>query len=185
MLPESGDPERDREQLSMTAVRTAVLLKTPERVERICGDIAEHFQEKVAPHGFGAQVVAYDRESCVIYKKALDQVLPPELSEVVITVNSGEDEYAAYRRDRDAQERLLDRFRDPNAPLKIPIVTSKLLTGFAPPILQAMYLDKPPRDQTLLQAICRTNRPYGETKTHGLIVDYLGLFDSHIRLTLP
>ena len=33
------------------------------------------------------------------------------------------------------------------------------------------------RDHTLLQAICLTNRPYGETKTHGLIVDYLGVFD--------
>ena len=28
-----------------------------------------------------------------------------------------------------------------------------------------------------MQAICRTNRPYGEQKTHGLIVDYLGIFD--------
>ena len=40
-----------------------------------------------------------------------------------------------------------------------------------------MYLDKPMRDHTLLQAICRTNRPYGEKKTHGLIVDYIGVFD--------
>ena len=40
-----------------------------------------------------------------------------------------------------------------------------------------MYLDKPLRDHTLLQAICRTNRPYGQQKTHGLIVDYLGIFD--------
>jgi type I restriction enzyme R subunit len=40
-----------------------------------------------------------------------------------------------------------------------------------------MYLDKPLRDHTLLQAICRTNRTYGGTKTHGLIVDYLGVFD--------
>jgi type I restriction enzyme R subunit len=40
-----------------------------------------------------------------------------------------------------------------------------------------MYLDKPLRDHTLLQAICRVNRPYSEEKTHGLIVDYLGIFD--------
>jgi type I restriction enzyme R subunit len=40
-----------------------------------------------------------------------------------------------------------------------------------------MYLDKPLRDHTLLQAICRTNRTYSEQKTHGLIVDYLGIFD--------
>ncbi len=172
-----GLSDLDREQLSKTAARTAVLLKTPERVERICADIAKHFQEKVAPNSFGAQVVTYDREGCLLYKQALDRVLPVEMSDVVMTVNSGEDEYAAYRRDRDAEERLLDRFRDPNDPLKLLIVTSKLLTGFDAPILQAMYLDKPLRDHTLLQAICRTNRPYGQSKTHGLIVDYLGVFD--------
>ena len=172
-----GLSDLDRERLSKTAARMAVLLKTPERVERICADIARHFQEKVAPNGFGAQVVAYDREACVLYKQALDRVLPAEMSDIVMTVDGGEDEYAAYRRDRDAEERLLDRFRDPNDPLKVLIVTSKLLTGFDAPILQAMYLDKPLRDHTLLQAICRTNRPCGDAKTHGLIVDYLGVFD--------
>src|SRR5207244_5799749 len=100
-----------------------------------------------------------------------------EMSDIVMTVNSGEDDYAPYRRDRDEEEKRLDRFRDPADPLKVLIVTSKLLTGFDAPILQAMYLDKPLRDHTLLQAICRTNRPYGELKTHGLIVDYLGVFD--------
>ncbi|TVQ64028.1 MAG: type I restriction endonuclease subunit R, partial [Spirulina sp. DLM2.Bin59] len=78
---------------------------------------------------------------------------------------------------RDQEEKLLDRFRNPNDPLKILIVTAKLLTGFDAPILQAMYLDKPLRDHTLLQAICRTNRTYGDKKTHGLIIDYLGVFD--------
>ena len=33
------------------------------------------------------------------------------------------------------------------------------------------------KDHTLLQAICRTNRVYGHDKNHGLIVDYVGLFD--------
>jgi type I restriction enzyme R subunit len=167
----------DKDQLAKTAAKMAVLVKAPERIQKICADIAKHFHEKVAPHGFGAQVVTFDRESCVLYKEALDEYLPAEASDIVMTVNSGEDEYAAYRRDRDAEEKLLDRFRDPADPLKMLIVTSKLLTGFDAPILQAMYLDKPLRDHTLLQAICRTNRPYGEAKTHGLIVDYLGVFD--------
>lgn len=171
----------DRDQLAKTAAKMAVLVKSPERVQKICADIAGHFQEKVAPAGFGAQVVTFDRESCLLYKKALDEYLPPEMSDIVMTVNSGESEYAAYNRDRDEEEKLLDRFRDPADPLKILIVTSKLLTGFDAPILQAMYLDKPLRDHTLLQAICRTNRPYGEAKTHGLIVDYLGIFDDVAR----
>lgn len=172
-----GLSDLDRDRLAQTAARMAVLVKSPERIQRICADIAKHFLEKVAPNGLGAQVVTFDRESCVLYKTALDEHLPSEMSDIVMTVNSGEDEYAPYRRDRDAEEKLLDRFRDPADPLKVLIVTSKLLTGFDAPILQAMYLDKPLRDHTLLQAICRTNRPYGEKKTHGLIVDYLGVFD--------
>ena len=167
----------DKDQLAKTAAKMAVLVKAPERIHKVCADIARHFQERVAPSGFGAQVVTFDRESCMLYKKALDEYLPPEFSDIVMTVNSGEDEYAPFRRERDAEEQLLDRFRNPADPLKILIVTSKLLTGFDAPILQAMYLDKPMRDHTLLQAICRTNRPYGEAKTHGLIVDYLGVFD--------
>lgn len=172
-----GLSDLDRDQLAKTAAKMAVLVKSPERIQKICADIAKHFQEKMAPNGFGAQVVTFDRASCVLYKKALDEHLPPEVSDIVMTVNSGEDDYAPYRRDRESEEKLLDRFRDPADPLKILIVTSKLLTGFDAPILQAMYLDKPMRDHTLLQAICRTNRPYGEAKTHGLIVDYLGVFD--------
>ncbi len=172
-----GLTDLDKDRLAKAAAKMAVLVKSPERIQKICADIATHFQEKVAPSGFGAQVVTFDRESCLLYKQALDEYLPPEMSDIVMTVNSGEDDYAPYRRDRDAEEKLLDRFRDPADPLKVLIVTSKLLTGFDAPILQAMYLDKPLRDHTLLQAICRTNRPYGELKTHGLIVDYLGVFD--------
>lgn len=173
----AGLTDEDRDRLGKAAAKMAVFVKSPERIRAICADIAGHFQEKVAPNGFGAQVVTFDRESCVLYKQELDKHLPPEVSDIVMSINSGEQEYVEYKRDRDAEERLLDRFRDPKDPLKILIVTSKLLTGFDAPILQAMYLDKPLRDHTLLQAICRTNRPYGEEKTHGLIVDYLGIFD--------
>ena len=169
--------DEERDQLSKHAAKMAILLKAPKRVRAVCADIAQHFQEKVAPNGFGAQVVTFDRESCLLYKQELDKHLPPETSDIVMSVNSGEEQYASIRRDRDGEEKLLDRFRDPNDPLKIIIVTSKLLTGFDAPILQTMYLDRPLRDHTLLQAICRTNRPYGQAKTHGLIVDYLGIFD--------
>ena len=173
----AGLTEEDKDKLGKAAAKMAVLVKSPKRIQAICADIAQHFQEKVAPNGFGAQVVTFDRESCLLYKQELDKHLPPEVSDIVISVNSGEEQYAPYKRDRDAEQKLLDRFRDPKDPLKILIVTSKLLTGFDAPILQAMYLDKPLRDHTLLQAICRANRPYGEEKTHGLIVDYLGIFD--------
>lgn len=166
----------DRDNLAKAASRMAVLVKVPDRVQAICADIAEHFTTKVAPNGFKGMIVTFDQECCLLYKEALDQLLPPETTEVVISA-TGDPRFRPYDRTRDQEEKLLDRFRDPADPLQLLIVTAKLLTGFDAPILQAMYLDKPLRDHTLLQAICRTNRGYGEQKTHGLIVDYLGVFD--------
>ncbi|MCP5357557.1 MAG: type I restriction endonuclease subunit R [Pseudomonadales bacterium] len=176
-----GLSDLDKDNLAKTAAKMAVLVKTPERIRKVCEDIVEHFQTKVEPNGFKGQIVTFDRDSCLLFKAELDKLLPPEATDVVMSVQASDKkehpEYAAYDRSRDEEERLLDRFRDPADPLKLIIVTAKLLTGFDAPILQAMYLDKPLRDHTLLQAICRVNRTYSEQKTHGLIVDYLGIFD--------
>ena len=126
--------------------------------------------------------MTFDRESCLLYKRALDEITgAPELSEVVMSVSQGDPvEWKKYDRKKDEEEKLLDRFRDPADPLKFLIVTARLVTGFDAPILLVMYLDKPMKEQNLLQAICRTNRPY-PNKTHGLIVDYLGIFDEVAR----
>ena len=176
-----GLSDLDKDNLAKTAAKMAVLVKTPERIRKICEDIVEHYQTKVEPNGFKGQIVTFDRESCLLFKVELDKLLPPEATDIVMSVQAADKkehpEYAPYDRSRDEEERLLDRFRDPADPLKLIIVTAKLLTGFDAPILQAMYLDKPLRDHTLLQAICRVNRTYSEQKTHGLIVDYLGIFD--------
>ena len=160
-------------------VKIEAVMKAPDRIRKVCEHIAHHFKEKVQPEGFGAQVVCYDRECCLLYKEQLDKLLGADVSTIVMdTNNDKEGRYAAYRRDRDAEEKVLDRFRNPDDPLKMLIVTAKLLTGFDAPILQTQYLDKPLRDHTLLQAICRTNRVYNDKKSYGLIVDYIGLFDN-------
>lgn len=175
----TGDlSEQDRDDLAKRAAKMAVLVKNPERVRAVVSHIVQHYQSKVEPNGFKAQVVVFDRECCVLYKNVMDELIGPDTSAVVMS--SGQHDPAAWKvhsRDKDAEEKLLDRFRDPADPLKFVIVTSKLLTGFDAPILQAMYLDKPLKDHNLLQAICRVNRTYGQTKTHGLIVDYIGIFD--------
>jgi type I restriction enzyme, R subunit len=177
--------DEDQDQLAKRAANLGVLVKAPERVRRICEDIAEHYRENVEPNGFKAQVVVFDREACLLYKEQLDELLGPEASAVVMSSDKKSTQswvglYDTWKshveRSKDDEEKLLDRFRDPGDPLKVLIVTSKLLTGFDAPILQAMYLDRPIRDHNLLQAICRTNRTY-ENKTHGLVVDYLGIFD--------
>jgi type I restriction enzyme R subunit len=160
----------------------AVLVKNPERVRAVVQHIVNHFQEKVEPNGFKAQVVVFDRECCVLYKQVMDELIDPEASAIVMSGAQGDPpEWRQHQRDKDAEEKLLDRFRDPVDPLRFVIVTSKLLTGFDAPILQVMYLDKPLKDHNLLQAICRVNRTYGQDKTHGLIVDYIGVFDDVAR----
>ena len=50
-----------------------------------------------------------------------------------------------------------------------------LLTGFDAPVEQVMYLDAPLKEHTLLQAIARVNRPHGDEKKYGLVVDYWGV----------
>ena len=174
--------EQERDDLAKRAAKVAVLVKNPERVRAVVEHIVRHFREKVEPNGFKAQVVTFDRECCVLYKEVMDELVGPDASAIVMHTASGDPpEWKAHSRDRDAEEKLLDRFRDSADPLQFVIVTSKLLTGFDAPILQAMYLDKPMRDHNLLQAICRTNRTYGQEKTHGLIVDYIGIFDDVAR----
>lgn len=172
--------EEDKRGLIEKAAKMSAFLKSPERVQTIVEDIVKHFSLKVEPHGFKAQIVTPDRFACHQYKQALDELLPEEASAVVIsTGGKGEDDTTLkekYDMTKEEQEKLLDNFRNPQHPLKFLIVTAKLLTGFDAPILQCMYLDKSLKDHNLLQAICRTNRVY-PNKTHGLIVDYFGVFD--------
>ena len=174
--------EQDRDDLAKRAAKMAVLVKNPERVRAVVEHIVQHYQTKVEPNGFKAQVVCFDRECCVLYKAVMDELTAPEASAIVMSgAQKDPPTWSVHLRDKDAEEKLLDRFRDPADPLKFVIVTSKLLTGFDAPILQAMYLDKPMKDHNLLQAICRVNRTYGQMKTHGLIVDYIGIFDDVAR----
>jgi type I restriction enzyme R subunit len=166
--------EQDRDDLAKRAAKMAVLVKNPERVRAV----VQHYRTKVEPNGFKAQVVCFDRECCVLYKKVMDEIAGPDASAIVMSAGQKDPpEWKVHLREKDAEEKILDKFRDPADPLKFVIVTSKLLTGFDAPILQVMYLDKPMRDHNLLQAICRVNRTFGQTKTHGLIVDYIGIFD--------
>jgi type I restriction enzyme R subunit len=171
--------EEQRALLVQKAAQMSAFLKSPERVRKIVEDIVKHFREKIDPQGLKAQIVCCDRFACDQYKKELDKIISSDESVVIISINHSDDDdfKRKYRMDRDKQEKTLDRFRDPIDPLKFIIVTAKLLTGFDAPILQAMYLDKAMKDHNLLQAICRTNRVYKD-KSHGLIVDYFGVFDN-------
>jgi type I restriction enzyme, R subunit len=168
--------ELEKNELVKRAGKISTFVKAPDRINAICEDIAKHFKEFVEPNGFKAMVVCYDRECCIKYKEELDKLLGEQASDIVMTVNSGEEEYKQFDLSDDEEKKLIERYNKEDDPLKILIVTAKLLTGFDAPILQTMYLDKPLKEHTLLQAICRTNRVY-KNKEFGLIVDYIGVFD--------
>jgi type I restriction enzyme R subunit len=175
---EAALTDEEADALNKKSAKMAAFLKSPERVSKIVKDIASHFKEKVAPHGFKAMIVTPDREACVQYKEELDKYFPTEASTVVIstTANDKLEFKQKWSIDKSQQERVVDEFNDPISDLQFLIVTAKLLTGFDAPILQTMYLDKSLKDHTLLQAICRTNRLF-PNKTFGRIVDYFGVFD--------
>jgi transcriptional regulator with XRE-family HTH domain len=174
--------EAEQADIARRVPQMAALVKAPERIRIIVEDLVEHYREKVEPNGFKAMIVPFDRESCVLYKQELDRIMPPEASDIVMTVWQGDplEWKQRYRRGKTDQEPLLERYRDPADPLKILIVTSKLLWDFDAPIMQAMYLDKPLTERHYLQAVRRTDRPH-PNKTQGLIVDYLGLLDRMLR----
>jgi type I restriction enzyme R subunit len=177
-----GLDEREAGILAKQASRVDRLMKAPARLEAVCADIVAHYRSKVAPLGLKAQVVCFDRECCVLYHDAITALLEEgEEATVVMTTTKGDpQEWEQWDRDRQGENKIKDRFRDPADPLKFVIVTAKLLTGFDGPIEGVMYLDKPLRAHTLFQAVCRTNRRWTnpvtrQEKLHGLVVDYVGL----------
>jgi type I restriction enzyme R subunit len=165
------------------AVNLKNFLKGRKRVNKVARHVADHYREKVEPLGYKAFLVAVDREACAFYKEALDTILPPEYSEVVYTGNNNDPPHMKkWHLDEKKEKQIRKNFGNFGDLPKILIVTEKLLTGFDAPILYAMYLDKPMRDHTLLQAIARVNRPYeNETaemvKPHGFVLDFVGIFD--------
>ena len=70
-----------------------------------------------------------------------------------------------------------DAFKKETHPFRVAILCAMWLTGFDVPSLSTLYLDKPLKAHTLMQAIARANR-VNEGKNNGLIVDYCGILKS-------
>ncbi|HBR3008183.1 TPA: HsdR family type I site-specific deoxyribonuclease, partial [Klebsiella pneumoniae] len=102
-----GLSDLDKDNLAKTAAKMAVLVKTPERIRKVCEDIVQHYQSKIEPNGFKGQIVTFDRESCLLYKAELDKLLPSEATDIVMSVQASDKkehpEYAPYDRTRDEE----------------------------------------------------------------------------------
>lgn len=70
-----------------------------------------------------------------------------------------------------------DAYKDPQHPFRIAIVCAMWLTGFDVECLATLYIDKPMKAHSLMQAIARANRVFPGKKC-GVIVDYNGMLKS-------
>ncbi len=147
------------------------LMKKHERIEVLAADIANDFKERLEPQGFKAQVVAVDKEACVLYYRELLKYF--DASELQIIFSTGQydtgekyDMFSPFYLTDKERKRLIENFKKRITPeeqaqgnnLKIFIVCNMLLTGFDAPIEQTMYLDSPLCDHNLLQAVRRFNK---------------------------
>ena len=167
--------EDERAAIKQRFATEQAIAGAPRRIETICLDLIDHFTRFIAPNRFKAQVVTTSRHAAVTYKETLDRLNGPESALIVSSSNNDEERLARWHLGKEQQDRLIERFRDRNDPLSILVVCDMLLTGFDAPVEQVMYLDAPLKEHTLLQAIARVNRPLGEEKTYGLVVDYWGV----------
>ncbi len=167
--------DEEKAEIKKRYAREQDLAEAETRVEEVALDIIEHYENEIADP-FKGMVVTTSKEAAVRYKKKLDELNGPE-SRVIISKGHNDPEYIKQWTPTDSEiSEYKDSFVDPEGEVELLIVCDMLLTGFDAPVAQVMYLDKPLKEHSLLQAIARVNRPFPE-KNHGLIVDYYGVSD--------
>lgn len=186
------------------------ILEAEGRIADVAKDIVKHYVDNILPDGFKAQVVSNSKLAAIRYRDAIAAALSqysakyqkkskPDpvvlerlafLKAVAIVSDDGTNALGAVvtarkeAKELDAITNFLKRFdiAKPETGIAFLSVCDMLLTGFDAPIEQVMYLDKPLREHTLLQAIARVNRKAPGKKV-GYIVDYIGL-TKHLREAL-
>lgn len=179
-----GEEDSIKRNLMSKWSRMEAMVGTPKRIGLIARDIVDHFAKRLEAIDGKAMIVCMSRRICVDLYNALTKLQPEWHDEdddkgslKVVMTGSASDPVpwqGHIRGGKARRERLADRFRDPDDPLKIAIVRDMWLTGFDVPCLHTMYVDKPMQRHGLMQAIARVNRVFKD-KPGGLVVDYLGL----------
>ncbi len=161
------------------------LVGAQERIERLAAFIVEHWDKRRAAMEGKAMVVTMSRDIAARLYEAIRALRPDwhdadderGAMKVVVTGTSEDPEpLGSHVRTKAARKRQAERFKAPDDHLRLVIVCDMWLTGFDCPPAHTMYLDKPLAGHSLMQAIARVNRVYGD-KPGGLIVDLLGLAD--------
>lgn len=167
-----GETEFDvKETLKRKWARLEQAVGAEDRLRKIAEDIVQHFNNR-GIEGKGMVVTMSRRIAVKMYEFMSKLSDTPEMAVVI----SKPEEFAG-RIQQEINARVLERrFKDPSDPLKLVIVCDMWLTGFDVPPLHTMYIDKPLKNHTLMQAIARVNRVFKD-KPGGLVVDYIGIAD--------
>jgi type I restriction enzyme R subunit len=173
-----------RQKLKAKWARTEAIVGNEDRLIKIAKDIVQHFEARSSVLEGKGMIVAMSRRICVELYEQIIKVRPDWHSEddnegviKVIMTGSATDpvEWQQHIRNKSRRKAIGERLKDNKNDLKLVIVRDMWLTGFDAPPLHTMYVDKPMRGHSLMQAIARVNRVFTEDKQGGLIVDYLGI----------
>lgn len=192
--------EIEKEAIKQRYFNKLSLAEADERVNDIARDLLIHYRENSYKLGFKAQLVTVSRLACVKYYDALQKHMPEVFGDnpieisIIFSCENNEEQYLKnHRTSKAEQDNILKRYKKEieKDRLCIIIVKDMLLTGFDAKIEDIMYLDRPLKEHTLLQAIARVNRTYDKefkaidengnqitkqrTKHYGRVVDYFGI----------
>ena len=163
--------------------RLEALIGSEPRLKNIAQDIVLHFEARQQVFFGKGLIVCMSRaiaaslyEEIVALRPAWHEAdLAKGVIKLVMTTSSADGpKLAKFHTSKEQRKALAERMKDPADQLQLVIVCDMWLTGFDVPCLHSMYLDKPMKGHSLMQAIARVNRVYGD-KPGGLVVDYLGV----------
>lgn len=169
--------EKSKKELS----KMESLLGAPDTINSLCKDIINHYEDGRNTEVAGkAMIVAYSRKIAMKMYKTILKLRPDwdgKIKVVMTSSNKDPEEWHEIIGTKSHKNDLANRFKDIEDPFKIAIVVDMWLTGFDVPALDTMYIYKPMKGHTLMQAIARVNRVF-KNKAGGLIVDYIGISSS-------
>ncbi len=179
-----GEELTHRQQLRARWTRLEAIVGNPNRISKIADDLVNHFEQRNAVLDGKAMIVCMSRRICVELYEAIVKIRPNWHSDedetgtikVIMTGSSSDAlQMQPHIRNKPKRKAIGERLKNPTDSLKLVIVRDMWLTGFDAPCLHTLYVDKPMRGHSLMQAIARVNRVFTEGKDGGLVVDYLGI----------
>ena len=145
---------------------------------RMCNYVQEYWEEEIKK--LKAKIKTATQQEAQELRRKLKWM---QETEMAVVISQEQNEIQTFKewdldikphREKMEKRELDKEFKDSKNPLRIVFVCAMWLTGFDVKCLSCLYLDKPLKAHTLMQAIARANR-VNEGKSNGLIVDYIGI----------